>query len=437
MDLRQFLKQLVADRQLIEIDEAISCDLLLAALSRQEFRRADGGSALKFVNIIESDDYCATNLFGNEKRLLRLLGCTSFTEFSAKVEAATAGSYLQEIDRNLTESVPGRTELEQRSHIDLNSLPAIRSWPGEKNPYFTLGLTLTQDPQTASINLGLYRAQVISDKEIALNFSAGSGADSHWQKARQRNQKLPVALFFGSDPLLLWAAAAPLPEAEDEISFCRRAFGRVPAFTSCLTQPLSVPADAELVIEGFIGPESTCHEGPFGNHTGQYVSRSDCPLLKVTAIRSRPQPIIPVTIVGPPPSENVFLAKANEILIFHQIKRDYPQIVGLKMPETTAFHGVSLLQVRHPLLKDNRDLIEKLWSKGPLRRARFILLLDEDISLNSFSRCWWRAINMLQNNRLYRKGNQLAVDATGVDPTLLVREEPQIDNLLDRYRDNS
>ena len=432
MSLRMFLKQLDRDQQLKRIDNEISCDLFLAAVSRREFQQPDGGRALLFSNLRESDYHCAANLFGNEKRLLRLLGCSSLADFSEKIATSITGPAANGQD-STADSV---TDLVLQQQVNLKRLPAIRSWPGERERYLTLGLAVTRDPETGNENLGLYRAQIISEETIALNFAPGSGADKHWQKAKQLNQALPVALFFGSDPLLLWAAAAPLPDAENEIGFCRRAFGRSLAMTACSSQPLAIPADAELVLEGYIGPNATCNEGPFGNHTGQYVSRTDCPLLKVTAIMSRPQPILPVTIVGPPPSENIYLAKANEILIHQQLKRVYPQIVSLKMPAETAFHGVSLLQLRNPETTANRELIEQLWRQGPLRRAKFILLLDEDISLNAFSRCWWRAINMMQSNRLYQNGDRFAVDATGVDPTALVREDPQIREILNRHSDS-
>lgn len=436
MDFRFFLQQLNEDKQLTRYGEAVSCDQVLAALCRREFQRKDGGRALLFDTLVESEYRCAANLFGNEHRLLRLLGCPSLGDFSRKINAAVRAPSTASAAEIPGQADDGVTELTLLSAVDLMTLPAIRSWPGEQQRYLTLGLALTRDPETGKENLGLYRAQIVSKKTLALNFAPGSGADKHWQKAKRLRQALPVALIFGSDPVFLWAAAAPLPDTDNEIGFCRRAFGLSPVFTPCSSQPLSVPADAELVIEGFIGPQATCHEGPFGNHTGQYVSRADCPLLRVTGIMSRPQPILPVTIVGPPPSENVYLAKANEILILHQLKQAYPQILDLKMPMETAFHGVSLLQLRNPTRRANRELVEQLWSRGPLRRSKFIVLLDEDISLNTFSRCWWRAINMLQRNRLYRNGERLAVDATGVDHAALVREDPQIAELLNRYPDN-
>ncbi len=432
MDLRLFLQQLAADQQLKTITDKTSCDLEMAQLCRREFQSADGGLALQFTNLQESDYQCAANLFGNERRLLRLLGCQSLTAFESLIDGAIKVPQSRSVD---VMPEKAETELKPLALVDLKLLPAVRSWPGEGSGYFTLGLTLTRDPETGSENLGLYRAQVVSATEIALNFASGSGADLHWQKARQLQQPLPVAIIFGGDPRLLWAAAAPLPATDDEFTFCRRVFGSTLQFTPCASQPLSVPAAAELVIEGVIAPDTTCSEGPFGNHTGQYVRRLDCPQLRVTAVMARPQPIIPVTIVGPPPSENIYLAKANEVLIRAQLRHEYPQLVDVRLPALTAFHGVCLLQLREGSKSGNRELIEQLWRRGPLRRSKFMLLVDEDITLNDFSRCWWRAINMLQADSLYQDGNRFALDATGVDPALLVQVVPQPSGLLNHSND--
>ncbi len=296
-------------------------------------------------------------------------------------------------------------------------------------------MALTQHPETGLRNLGLYRAQVTDSKRLAINFAPSSGAAEHLAAAAEEKKPLPISLILGSDPALLWLAAAPLPKGCDEFALCRALFNPELKLTSGLSQTLAVPADAEIVIEGQIFPGDTVLEGPFGNHTGQYVSRPDCPVMEVTAIRHRPQPIFPTTVVGPPPSENIFLAKANEILLREMLRTDYPQISDLQMPLETIFHGVSLLAIKPQTTVANNELIHSLWSESPLQHSRLLVLLDEDIDLRSASCSWWRTINCLQHQRVYQDDGRIAIDATGVKPASLVVEDQQTSELLLRRGD--
>jgi len=434
MDLSSYLKKLKQQQLLTEIETEVSCQLELAALCRREFLKQHGGRALLFKQLQESKLQLAANLFGSEERLRYFLRCSSLDDFALRIKNYLAESRQSESKvRNFID--PSRCELSPIGKVDLNDLPAIQSWPGEREPYLTLALVLTRHPETGSYNLGLYRAQIKAEDRIALNFSPGSGADRHLQAAAKIKQSLPVALVLGGDPAWIWAAAAPLPEGVDEFDFCADFFGSGNDFIAGASQPMAVPAAAELIIEGEIQPGAICAEGPFGNHTGQYVQRQDCPMLIATAILQRSKPIIPMTVVGPPPSENVFLAKANEIFIREVLQLNSPQILDLQMPQDTIFHGASLLSVCPAQNGDNRELIDYLWNESPLQRAKFILLFDEDINLRDYSKCWWRAINRLQASRVYQDQGRLVFDATGVDPTTLVMENQQTLDLLNRRSD--
>lgn len=436
MDLPGYLTKLQQLDQIISVATKVSCDLELAALCRREFAKPDGGKALLFEQLEESQTPVVANLFGSELRAAQMLHSRTFDEFEGKVKQllqSKQGTAEKRLSLNaesprIIDSSP--TDLQRVAQPDLQCLPAIRSWPGEAGRYLTLALTVTRHPDTGQCNLGLYRAQIQGPDNIALNFAPGSGAAQHLHAAAKRNGTLPVALFMGSDPVLHWTAAAPLPASCDEFSFTAELFKRPFDFSQCFCNELQVPADAELVIEGQIDASQTCVEGPFGNHTGSYVTRNDCPVLQVTAIQQKPGAVIPLTVVGPPPSENIYLAKANLVLIREMLKIDYPQILDLQMPEATIFHAASLLTVRSQSQRDNRELIDNLWNASPLRRAKVLILLDEDIKLNSFAQCWWRTLNKLDSNRIYQDSGRIAIDATGVDPASLVVENQQTIDLL-------
>lgn len=441
MDLRDFLQQIDVSGELRVVKAEVNSRLELAALCRREFNKDRGGNALLFEHVTNSSFPVVANLFGSEKRASLLLHSDSLHHFSDKLQKlleqrmGTVAERFQYSAGDKDRFSLRETKLQFAPDLKLTDLPAIQSWSGERGRYLNLAMALTQHPVTGVRNLGLYRAQIIGSDRLAVNFSPNSGAAKHLAIAAKAGRPLPISLIIGSDPALLWIAAAPLPSDCDEFLFSRSMFTPEMKLTTGLSQPLSVPADAEIVIEGQIIPGDTVTEGPFGNHTGQYVSRIDCPVMQVTAIRHQPQPLYPTTVVGPPPSENIYLAKANEILLRKMLLIDYPQVCDLQMPLETIFHGVALLSVKPQSTADNKELIYSLWEKSPLSRSRLLVLIDEDIDITSLSNCWWRTINSLQNQRIYQDNGRMAVDATGVNPASLVVEGQQTQELLQRRRD--
>ena len=438
MALRRFLKKLSELGEMTSVSAPIDTHLELAALCRREFTRQNGGQALLFKQLTDSSIAVVANLFGSEKRLSLMLNSASLSDFEYKTEnflQAGKGSSGERLRLpnflNDTVSSPLKTVCD----YDLRCLPAIRSWPQEVGRYLTLALATTCHPESGETNLGLYRAQIVSAGTLAVNFAPGSGAARHLEAARHCGLSMPISLILGSDPGLFWVAAAPLPQGCNEYAFYRALLNPELPLTAGDSQPLVVPADAEIVLEGEIRPGETVREGPFGNHSGQYVSRRDCPLMRVTAVRLRENPIMPVTVVGPPPSENIYLAKANEILIREILKIDFPQITTLMMPQETFFHSAAIMTVKQQTPVQIRDLIYALWQDSPLNRSRLLVLLDEDIDLCLPTQCWWRTINRLQDERIFHDQGRMAIDATGVDPSTLVIEDQETQQLLQRRRE--
>ena len=431
MDLPQFINALKVAGDLKEITVPVNKRLELAALCRREFRRENGGQALLFHNIKDSDYPVVANLFGSQTRLSGMLHSATLDEFRQRIkEALTTPQSSDAISGIVANKPVVQPQWQSLAKTCLAALPAIQSWPRETQGYLTLALAVTADPVSGEPNLGLYRAQILAESRIAVNFASGSGAARHLAIARELGQPLPIALVLGSDPALIWLAAAPLPTGWNELGFYRSLFGNPLPLADCTSQPLQVPADAELIIEGEIAIGQTAPEGPFGNHTGQYVTRQNCPLMQVTAIVQRPEPILPLTVVGPPPSENVQLAAANEILILELLALEYPQIHDLWMPLETFFHGAAVIALEKQGRQQVRELVNRLWQNGPLQRSRLLVLVDRDISLKRPADCWWRAVNRLDNERIYQSEDRLAIDATGVDPEQLVVEDAATAALL-------
>ncbi len=440
MNIREQIDQIKKISELKVVTAEVSCQLEVAALCRKEFRQPHGGSALFFSQVEKSPFRVAANLLGSEKRAALLYKSSSLQHFSGKLKETLLQKEGNAEERVRQLQSDGRirnteeTNLKHSLELSLNDLPAIKSWPEEGGRYLTLAVAVTVDLELGNCNLGLYRAQVIDSDRLAINFSPGSGAADHLNIAAKKGKCLPICLFLGSDPSLLWTAAAALPHDCDDYLLNQSLFGSTLQLTPGLSQPVGVPADSEMVIEGEIDPKVTALEGPFGNHTGQYVTRPDCPVMKVTAIRHQVDAIMPITVVGPPPSENVYLAQGNEIFIKEMLKIDYPCITDLRMPLDTIFHGATLITVKRQSAASMKELIFSLWGQGPLRKARLIILLDDDINLQSLSQSWWRTVNCLSYQKIYEHNNQVAIDATGINRSNLVLEDHQTQELIERRR---
>ncbi len=435
MALRAYLQQLFDNNDVKRIRSEVNSDLEIAAMCRREFASESGGHALLFEAVKGTSVRVAANLFGTKERLLRMLEVDEgllIKKIRAMIQSGTQNSAANLVAACNKASEYSVAPEYQQSDLTLKDIPALRSWPEEKDPYLSLALTHTVSPATGVCNLGLYRAALIGNQDIALNFAAGSGADCHLQLAEERGEPLPVVLIIGPDPALFWAASAPLPTDCSEYGFAAEITDRPVSLSPCLTQPLSVPANAEILIEGEIRAGERVSEGPFGNHTGQYVERNDCPLMKVTAIRHRAQPILPVTVVGPPPSENIRLAYLNELLLREMLCYDFPLIADLVMPEMTIFHGAAIIAVRDCSSEDVADLIQQLIKTTSLGRSRLLVLVDDDINIHDLNMSWWRTVNLLRPERVTATAKGLIINATGIDRERLVTEDRVTARRVDR-----
>ena len=440
MQLTDYLNICHEQGDLLEVDAPVTTDQEIAAISRREFDNRDGGKVLLFNSPSPGKFRVASNLFGSEARMASILRSGSLADFEKKV-----GSYLKRSDvhveqGNLSFNPPLHTVEESDPFIEscqLTDIPALKSWPQENRPYFSLALTMTCHPETGQQNVGLYRVQIIDDNTLAINLSKSSGAQRHLHAAAELGRSLPICLVLGCDPLLMWAAAAPLPATLDEFVFCRHFFEEDFHQIQTAKLPFPVPASAELVINGTLTAGDVGQEGPFGNHTGAYVTREDCPLMRVSSIHHRPEAIIPVTVVGPPPSENIWLAATNEILIRQILKQQHSEITHIAMPVMTIFHGVVIISVSATTQQQVKQLIAALWNSGPLQRARLMVVVDDLIDPAYFERCWWWVINRLDKLRVYQNNQRTAVDASGIDIGTMVEENRAIGELIKNRQEES
>ncbi len=433
--LREFILQLESFGELSRIAVPVDPVLEIAAITARVCKQPDGGAALLFEHPAGSSFQVATNLFGSPQRVCRALGVTNLGELTVRL-----GSLLDlipeitvpSLDRQIAAlpefsrfaphaALQPDSELVPMDPPDLTRLPFLQSWTGDgaaagQGRYITLPQVFTVDPDTAAQNCGIYRVQLRGEREAAIQWKAGSGAAKHAELYRRAGKAMPVAIVLGGAPATLFSAMFPLPGDLDELTFA--GFLRtVPLDTvPCRNVPLQVPAGAEVVIEGYVEPDDTATEGPFGNHTGFYSPAAPAALLRVTAISHRPDAVIPATIVGPPPMEDCWMALAWERLLLAFLQRMVPSVTDIHFPPEWVFHQSAIISLENPQPGMVRNISSRFWALPWFASARILVFVTGDAPLAGLACAAWRTINLTDftTDIIHdTPTGRVAIDATG------------------------
>ncbi|MBP1728599.1 MAG: hypothetical protein H6Q56_972, partial [Deltaproteobacteria bacterium] len=359
-DLREFLGQLEALGELQTIAAPVSPLLEIAAITDRVCKGAGANRALLFAQVEGSRFRVATNLFGSEKRVAAALGVERLSALTAWFDTllvASSGGTAAEKLAALPATPAGQAavpvvtaDAAPPQLLDcsegLAALPLLKSWPldgqpGHSGRFMTLPLVITAAPDSGGSNCGMYRAAIIDNETLAVCWSSSSGAALHAAAWREHGTPMPVAIALGGPPALTFAATLPLPVGVDEFAFAGMLQGEPVRVLRC-GNGLVVPATAEAVLEGYLLPESI-DSGAFGNHTGSYTPSAPAAAVRITAIRCRPDMILPATVVGRPPMEDCWLARAGGFLLLSLLKIDLPAAVALHTPFAGIFHGAAII----------------------------------------------------------------------------------------------
>jgi len=261
---------------------------------------------------------------------------------------------------------------------DMTKLPIPVTWPHDGGPFMTLPLVITVDPKTGTHNMGMYRSQVFGPKEVGL----------HWQKhkhgaghAESSEGRMPVAICLGGPPQVIFSSISPLPDNLSEYEFAGLLSKRRLKITKCITNDLWVPADCDFVIEGFTNPGETRVEGPFGDHFGHYSLEDDYPVMHVTAITHKKDPIIPMTIVGVPPMEDGYLGEAIGDALLPVLKFQHRDVVDTFLPLETGFHNLAIVSSKQRFPRQARKTALGLLGAGQMMFLKVIVVVDEKHSV--------------------------------------------------------
>jgi 4-hydroxy-3-polyprenylbenzoate decarboxylase len=378
-----------------------------------------GGRALLFENVQGSDIPVAINTFGSYWRVNQALGTENLESLAQRVQQLVK----PEMPTTLMEKMKKLPELMKlgtfppksvRSGIcqqvvhegdaaDLNRLPIIQCWPLDGNldsgevfdksacaavtergtgRYITFGGVHTRNPVAGDRNIGMYRVQQFGPRKCAMHWHMHHDGARHFRMYQARGEKMPLAIALGGESVLPYAATAPLPPGIEELLFAGFLNdGGIP-LVKCRTIDLEVPANAEIVIEGYVDPTETLMEGPFGDHTGFYSLADRYPAFYVTAITHRKNPIYPTTIVGKPPMEDYFLGKATERVFLPLLRMIIPDIVDYSLPISGVFHNCAFVKIRKEYPYQARRVMHAIWGAGQMSFTKFIIVVDEQVNVH-------------------------------------------------------
>lgn len=412
LDLQSFLADLQQGGELCRIRAAVDPCLEIAAVTDRVCKEPGGGKALLFEQVIGSGFPVATNLFGSFQRLNSAFGIKDRRELESRMTAlfqGVAGNGLAERAAAASRSnsylfaAPllvnnGCCQEVVEDNPDLNRLPLLKNWPMDgfpNGPGRTLGLPLvfTSDTLGKRINCGIYRVELLTGRTAALHWRKESGGGTHYEEWRRVGRRMPIAIALGGDPLLTLAASFSLPEPLEELHLAGYLRGAPMETVRCRESDLLVPAWAELVVEGYLEPGEMVTGGRFGNHTGYYREPGLVPLMHVTAITHRTTPVLPATVIGPPPMEDCYLAKAAERLLLPCLRQELPEVVEINLPMEGIFHGCALIAINKDGDDHPEELMQRIWQKNLLGEGRLLVLLDADTDLNDTNGVAWRVIN--------------------------------------------
>ncbi|CAB4244257.1 conserved protein of unknown function [Methylacidimicrobium sp. AP8] len=404
----EFVRLLEKEGELVRIAEPVKTDLEITALADREMKSPGGGYALLVEKPVLPDGSVSPfpvliNAFGSERRMALVLG-RPVEEIVGEIRALLQvepprsfreGWQLLQKGLALAQSRPVRVEngpcrervvrMGPSAEIDLLRLPVLRSWPKDGGPFITLPQVFTRDPETGKRNVGMYRMQVFDGTTTGMHWQIHKVGARHGKGYWARGERMPVAVCLGGDPILTFAATAPLPDGVDELLFAGFLRRKGIPLVRCETVDLEVPATADFVLEGYVQPPELRPEGPFGDHTGFYTPVDSYPVFHLTCLSHRKDAIYPATIVGKPPMEDFYLGTASVRLLFPVLQATFPEIVDLALPPEGVFHNLAFVSIRKQYPYQAYKVMHGLWGMGQMMFTKILVVVDAEVNVHDTS----------------------------------------------------
>ena len=402
-DQQAFIEALEKQGELIRINTYVDPHLEIAEITDRISKSGGGGKALLFENT-GTDFPVLMNAYGSEKRMCMALGVDSLDSIAKEIEdlfkllASPKENMLDKLRLLpklgqfaswMPKIIKGRGACQESIIMDpdLSKIPVLTCWPKDGGPFITLPVIHTKDLETNSRNVGMYRMQVFGPTLTGMHWHKHKVSAKHFSAYKKAGVKMPVAVSLGGDPVYAYSATAPLPENVDEYMLAGFLRKKKVELVRCITQPeIEVPADADIIIEGYVDPaDDLIWEGPFGDHTGYYSLADWYPRFHVTAITHRKNAVYPATIVGIPPQEDAWLGKATERIFLAPIKMTMvPEIMDMDMPVEGVFHNLVITQINKDYAGQGQKVMNAMWGAGQMMFNKILVLADQGIKIQAY-----------------------------------------------------
>ena len=319
----------------------------------------------------------------------------------------------------------------RREHFSLDYFPILHCWPQDGGRFITLPMVFSKNPGTGKRNCGCYRLQVYDARTTGMHWQTHKQGAEHYRRMQAAGgaKRMDVAVAIGSDPATMYSAILPLPPDLDEMMIAGFLRGKPVEMVKCETSDLEIPANSEIVLEGYVELGELRTEGPFGDHTGFYSLEDEYPVFHITCITHRNDPVYATTIVGPPPMEDFYMGKAIERIFLPLMRLQLPEIRDVSMPPEGIFHNLILISIRKSYPGHARKVMHAIWGLGQAMFSKCIVVVDEDVDVQNVSEVAWKALNNIDperdiqfvmgpvdsldhSSRLPNYGSKMGVDAT-------------------------
>ena len=462
-DLRAWIALLERETELVRVAAEVDPRLEVTEIVDRTVKA--GGPALLFEHPKGSELPLLINQFGTERRMCLAFGVESLDDVGKKLQEVLE----MQPPEGLREKVSGLLKLKEiagsrpkevRSgpcqevvltgdDVDLDLLPIQTCWPGDAAPFITLPAVITKDPRTGGRNVGMYRMQKIDRRSTFMHWQIHKDGRMDYLATEGR---LHVAVAIGLDPVTAYSASAPLPKHVDELMVAGFLRGGAVELVKAKTVDLEVPANAEIVLEGYVQAGDEGAEGPFGDHTGYYTAAEPFPVFHVTAMTMRRDAIYPSIVVGKPPQEDGWLGKATERIFLPAIRATVPEIVDYDLPTAGAFHNCVLVSIRKRYPGHARKVMHAIWGLGMLSLTKGIVVVDEHVDVHDYQQVMFYVGANVDPKRdivvtegpldhldhaptLQFIGGKIGIDATAKGPLEGTREWPPEIEMSDEIRE--
>ena len=399
--IQHFIDELEKAGELKRVKTEVDTNLEIAEILRRV--SYTNGPAVLFENVRNYEIPVLGNALGSIKRLEIGLETKDFSEIGQRIVDMTkmeipSGVFnkirkLPELSK-MSESFPKLEKSGPVTDIINNSptfdkIPILKSWPKDAGKFITFGLVATKHPETGVRNLGVYRIQIIDDTHALMHWQKHKRGAAHHDLLKEKNNKIEAAIIIGGEPATVFSAVAPVPEGLDKYLFAGITRKKGIKTVKCKTIDLEVPANAEIVFEGYVDAMDVRDEGPFGDHTGYYTPKEPFPTFTLTGIMQRKNPVYLTTVVGKPILEDAYIGKVIERSFLPLIKMLHPEVVDFSMPPAGWFQGLAIVSIKKRYPGQAKKVMMGLWGMGQLALTKIIVVVDSDINVHNVNEVIW------------------------------------------------